>query len=126
MITTLWQEVRLTGKAIVAAEASSAQKVKLNGRLFAVQNGCFLAGFGIAAVLFLYRDWFHAAMVIELGLLILGTLQPRTHFTGARVAALYPRPSVGIVSESPIFFRYAETVMAHAAGPMGPYLGVAR
>ncbi len=72
LITTLWQEVRLTGKAIVAAEASSAQKVKLNGRLFAVQNGCFLAGFGIAAVLFLYRDWFHAAMVIELGLLILG------------------------------------------------------
>lgn len=72
LITTLWQEVRLTGKAIVAAEASSAQKVKLNGRLFAVQNGCFLAGFGIAAVLFLYRDWFHAAMVIELGLLLLG------------------------------------------------------
>lgn len=72
LITTLWQEVRLAGKAVVAVETDSAQRVKLNGRLFAVQNVFFLIGFGVAAFLFLRRHWFHDAMVIEIGLLLLG------------------------------------------------------
>ncbi len=72
LITTLWQEVRLTGKAIVATEARSAQRIKLNGRLFAVQNAFFLGGFGVAGLLFLTRNWFHQTMVIEIALLFLG------------------------------------------------------
>lgn len=72
LVTTLWQEVRLAGKAIVAGETGSAQKVKINGRLFGVQNVFFLLGFGVAAFLFLQRHWFYHAMAIEIGLLLLG------------------------------------------------------
>lgn len=72
LVTTLWQEVRLAGKAIVAGETGSAHKVKINGRLFGVQNVFFLLGFGVAAFLFLQRHWFHHAMAIEIGLLLLG------------------------------------------------------
>lgn len=72
IITTLWQEVRMTGKAVVSREPQIERRVKINGRLFAVQNIFLLAGLGLSALLFLGSHWFREGILVEIILLAMG------------------------------------------------------